>query len=275
MERPFALQQAGTEQWLSFTVHEAKVGTVRFVIDGAPARELIRLDYPHIPPITLTRPAEVQMVRFEMERSGDHIGYISGAGDDVAPSLRQAGYEVTHLNDEVIESGLLSRFDAIVTGIRAFNTSRRLAALMPRLLEYVEQGGTLVVQYNTNSLFGALTAAIGPYPFTIGEDRVCEENAEVLMKDPEHPVFTRPNRIGAADFAGWVQERGLCFSSRWDGHFTPLLSTHDKGEAAKNGALLVATYGSGRLVYTGLAFFRQLPAGVPGAFRLFANLLAR
>jgi LmbE family N-acetylglucosaminyl deacetylase len=274
-EQGFSLAHAGSEQWLSFTLHDVKSGALRFFVDGADARELIRLDYPHIPPITLTRPTEMRVVRFEMSRGGDRIGYISGAGDEVAQSLRQAGYDVTHLNDEVIESGLIAGFDAIVTGIRAFNTSRRLAALMPRLLSYVEQGGTLVVQYNTNSLFGALTAAIGPYPFTIGEDRVCEENAEMLMRDPEHPVFMRPNQIGASDFTGWVQERGLCFSSRWDSHFTSLLSTHDKGEASKNGALLVATYGSGRLVYTGLAFFRQLPAGVPGAFRLFANLLAK
>jgi hypothetical protein len=190
-------------------------------------------------------------------------------------SSRQVGYEVTLLSEEAITGPLLSGFDAIVTGIRAFNTSRRLSSLMPRLLAYVEAGGTLVVQYNTNTALVALTAAIGPYPFTIGEDRVCEENAEVVLRDPDHPVFTRPNRIDPSDFAGWVQERGLCFSTSWDTHYASLISTHDSGEPPRDGGLLFATHGAGRLVYTGLAFFRQLPAGVPGAFRLFANLLAR
>jgi hypothetical protein len=182
---------------------------------------------------------------------------------------------VTLLNDDALERDTLSTFDAIVTGVRAFSTSRRLAALMPRLLEYVSAGGTLVVQYNTVAAQAALTAAIADCPFTIGDDRVSEENAEVTLRDPTHPVFTRPNRIGPDDFASWVQERGLCFSTRWDRRYTALLSIHDRGEPARYGSLLVATHGSGRLVYTGLAFFRQLPAGVPGAFRLFANLLAK
>jgi hypothetical protein len=274
-ELRFSLDQAGAEQRLSFTVHDAVNGIVRFSVDDFEGRELVRLDYPHIPPITVTRPAEVRLVRFDMARAGERVGYISGAGDEVAQSLRQAGYDVTSLNDDAIEGGQLSTYDAIVTGIRAFNTSRHLAALMPRLLAYVEGGGTLVVQYNTNTLLNALTAAIGPYPFTIGEDRVCEEDAEVRLRDPEHPVFTRPNRIGPADFTGWVQERGLCFSTSWDKHYTSLISLHDAGEPPRDGGLLVTTHGAGRLVYTGLAFFRQLPAGVPGAYRLFANLMAR
>jgi hypothetical protein len=228
-----------------------------------------------MPPITLTRPAEVKVVRFDLARGGDRIGYIAGAGDEVAQALRQVGYSVTLLHDEIIETGTLTEFDAIVTGIRAFNTQRHLTSLMPRLLAYVETGGTLVVQYNTNTMLSALTTAIGPYPFTIGEDRVSEENAEVTLRDAEHPVFSRPNRITRDDFAGWVQERGLCFGRNWDTHYTSLLSMHDKGEPPRDGGLLVASHGTGRLVYTGLAFFRQLPAGVPGAFRLFANLLAR
>jgi LmbE family N-acetylglucosaminyl deacetylase len=274
-QRSFSLPAGGAEQLLTFSVAAAAGGTIRFSTDGAEAIELIRVDYPHIPPITTTRPAEVTIVRFDLARGGDHIGYIAGAGDDVAPALRQAGYRVTMLHDDAIEEGTLSEFDAIVTGIRAFNTSHHLAALMPRLLAYVEAGGTLVVQYNTNTMLNALTTAIGPYPFTIGDDRVSDENAVVTLRDPEHPVFTRPNRITSLDFGGWVQERGLCFGRNWDRHYTSLLSMHDKGEPSRDGGLLVATHGAGRLVYTGLAFFRQLPAGVPGAFRLFANLMAR
>jgi LmbE family N-acetylglucosaminyl deacetylase len=275
IELPFSLARAGAEELLSFTLHDAQSGVVRFVIDGRPAQELIRLDYPHIPPITLTRGAEVKISRFDMTRAGNRIGYIAGAGDEVSQALRQVGYDVTPLTDDVIESSTLSGYDAIVTGIRAFNTSRHLTALMPRLLDYVESGGSLVVQYNTNTALSALNAAIGPYPFTIGEDRVCEENAAVTLRDPTHPVFRHPNRIGPEDFSGWVQERGLCFSTSWDRHYASLISTHDKGEPAKHGGLLVATHGRGRLIYTGLSFFRQLPAGVAGAFRLFANLLAK
>jgi hypothetical protein len=274
-EHAFALESPGAVQVFAFTVRSSASGAIRFLVDGFDAHELIRLDYPHIPPITLTRHADVKVVRFDLARAGERIGYIAGAGDDVARALRQAGYSVTMLLDDVIENGALSEFDAIVTGIRAFNTSRHLSALMPHLLAYVEGGGTLVVQYNTNTMLSALTTAIAPYPFTIGDDRVSEENAEVTFRDPHHPVFTCPNRITPDDFKGWVQERGLCFSQTWDEHFVSLLSMHDTGEPPRNGGLLVGIHGKGRLVYTGLAFFRQLPAGVPGAFRLFANLMAR
>lgn len=273
--RPFALPHAGAEQQLSFVVRRATTGLVRFSLAGTEAREYLRIDYPHIPPITLTRPAEMRLVRFDMARAGNRIGYIAGAGDEVARSLQQAGYIVAAVSDDAIHAGQLGDYDAVVTGIRAFNTSNHLASLMPQLMAYVERGGTLVMQYNTNTLMNALTSAIGPYPLTIGDDRVCEEDARVQLRDPEHPIFTRPNRISAEDFQGWVQERGLCFGTKWDRHFKSLISLHDHGEPPRNGGLLVASHGRGRLVYTGLSFFRQLPAGVPGAFRLFANLLAR
>jgi len=271
----FELPCAGSEQLVSFTLHDTTSDVLRFSIDGLPARELVCVDYPHIPPVSLTREATVKVTRFELARGGTKIGYIAGAGDDVELALCQVGYKVTTLDEEAIECTPLSDFDAIVTGIRAFNTHPRLSALMPRLTSYVEGGGTLVVQYNTNTHMRALTTAVGPYPITIGEDRVSEEKAEVTLREPNHPVFTRPNTIGPADFADWVQERGLCFGAAWDSHYRALISMHDKDEPARNGALLVASHGAGRLVYTGLAFFRQLPAGVPGAFRLFANLLAK
>jgi LmbE family N-acetylglucosaminyl deacetylase len=275
LAHPFALPRAGAEQQLAFTVRRAATGTIRFELATGQAREYLRLDYPHIPPITITQPAEMRLVRFAMTRGGDRIGYIAGAGDEVAQSLRHAGYLVSTVSDDAIEAGELCAYDAVVTGIRAFNTSHHLAGLMPQLMAYVERGGTLVVQYNTHTLMTALTAALGPYALTIGDDRVCEEDARVQFRDPSHPIFTTPNRIGPEDFEGWVQERGLCFSTKWDSRFRPLLSLHDQGEPPRDGGLLVACHGRGRLVYTGLSFFRQLPAGVPGAYRLFANMLAR
>jgi hypothetical protein len=273
--QPFSLARAGAEQQLSFTIRRAASGAIRFAIDDAEAREYVRVDHPHIPPITLTQPAEMRLVRFAMVRGVTRIGYVAGAGDDVAQSLRQAGYVVSPVTDDAIEAGRLSEYEAVVTGIRAFNTSHHLTGLMPQLMAYVENGGTLVMQYNTNTFLSALTSAIGPYPLTIGEDRVCEEDATVQMQDPAHPIFTSPNRIGPEDFQHWVQERGLCFGAKWDPHFSSLISLHDHGEPERDGALLVAAYGRGRFIYTGLSFFRQLPAGVPGAYRLFANLLAR
>jgi hypothetical protein len=162
----------------------------------------------------------------------------------------------------------------VVIGVRAFNTSDRLRAAHDTLMKYVEAGGTLLVQYNTNNRIAPLTAPLGPFPFDIGHERVTDETAAVTMAPEAHPALATPNKIGAADFAGWVQERGLYFAEKWDGHYQTPLAMNDPGEKPLAGSLLWARYGKGTFVYTGLAFFRQLPAGVPGAFRLFANLMA-
>src|SRR5206468_11592329 len=186
------------------------------------------------------------------------------------------GYDVTILGDGDLDAGpaALRRFDAIVTGVRAFNVSDKLRGVHPTLMAYVEAGGVLVVQYNTNNRLAPLTAPLGPFPFDIGQQRVTDEAAAVTFTAPRHPAVTSPNALGPADFDGWVQERGLYFAEKWDTHYETPLAMHDPGEAPLAGGVLWAHAGQGTFVYTGLAFFRQLPAGVPGAFRLFANLLA-
>jgi hypothetical protein len=231
------------------------------------------IDYPHIPLQSVLQPSRVRVVPLELQVPGGRIGYVMGSGDSVADDLAHAGMRVEILDDETLRAGDLSSFAAIVTGIRAYNTRASLRAAHDRLLRYVEDGGTLVVQYNTQSRLGPLDGRIGPYPIDLGRGRVTDEHAAVTLLEPEHQVFTRPNRIGAADFEGWVQERGLYFAETWDSRYTPLLAAADSGEDPLEGALLFARHGRGRYVYTGLSFFRQLPAGVPGAYRLFANLL--
>jgi LmbE family N-acetylglucosaminyl deacetylase len=232
-----------------------------------------RIEYPHIPIVTVQPLAELRRVHLHLNRGGvKHVGYIAGAGDEVAMALRQAGYEVTALSDEALAHESLARFDAIVIGVRAFNVNSKLFVLHQRLMDYVAAGGTLVAQYNTQNRMSKIAGDIGPYPFNISQDRVTEENATAEMA--ENAVFKAPNLISKEDFAGWIQERGLYFADHWDEHYQAPLAMHDAGEPARKGGLLIAHFGKGKFVYTGLAFFRQLPGGVPGAFRLFANLLA-
>lgn len=240
-------------------------------------RSVVEIDYPHIEPQILFPPAAATIVRADIRRRGQRVGYIMGSGDEVPESLRQAGFDVVLLDDEALESGDLSRFDAVVAGIRAYNTRPRLRVAHPRLMQYVESGGTYVVQYNTESNITGdrvVVPNIGPYPLKISRDRVAVEDAPVEIVKPSHAVLTAPNRITAADFDGWVQERGLYFPGEWDPKYEALLSTHDPGETPKTGSLLVARHGKGVFVYTALSFFRQLPAGVPGAYRLFVNLVS-
>jgi hypothetical protein len=235
------------------------------------ARTRIPIDYPHIPVATLFPPAEARVVRADLAIAGSTIGYVMGSGDDVPQALEQMGYRVTLLSDDDVESAPLQGYDAIVVGIRAYNTRPRLRALHERLLAYARDGGTLVVQYNTVDT--ALQNALGPYPFELSRDRVTVEGAPVRLAKPEHPLLRRPNRIAATDFDGWVQERGLYFANPFDGRYEAPLSMNDPGEEPREGGLLYARYGKGAYIYTGLSWFRQLPAGVPGAYRLFANLL--
>jgi len=212
------------------------------------------------------------MVKLDVERRGDTIGYIMGSGDEVAEGLRDLGYDVSLLSDEVLASGDLGRFDAIVAGIRAYNTRERLAVVQPRLLQYVEDGGTLIIQYNVSR--GLVTEDLGPYPFTIGRDRVTEENAAVTILAPDHVLLRYPNTITQEDFDGWVQERGLYFATAWDDRYETVVASHDTGEADLAGGLVFARFGKGVFIYSGISWFRQLPAGVPGAYRLFANLVS-
>jgi LmbE family N-acetylglucosaminyl deacetylase len=236
-------------------------------------RGMLEIDYQHIPRQTLFPPARAELVRVDLQKRGSRVGYVTGAGDEVPEALRQAGYDVTLLSDEDLEAADLSRFDAVVTGVRAYNTRAALRRQQGRLLEYVERGGTLVVQYNTpdRTLEGA---QLGPFPFKITGDRVTDETAAVTPLAPSDALLNTPNRITAADFEGWVQERGLYFASEWDARYTPLFASHDPGAPDLKGSTLVARHGKGTYVFTALAFFRQLPAGVPGAYRLFVNLIS-
>jgi LmbE family N-acetylglucosaminyl deacetylase len=232
----------------------------------------VRLDYPHIPIQTLLPPAEAHLVRAEVRHRGSTVGYVMGSGDQVPEALQQMGYRVTALGDESLEREELSRFDAIVIGVRAYNTRPRLRALVPRLLAYAAGGGRLVTQYQTPD--PALDDRLGPFPFKVSSDRVTVEEAEMRPLLPAHALLTTPNRITPADFAGWVQERGLWYARPWDPRYQTVLSANDPGEPARDGGVLYARIGKGAFIYTGLAFFRQLPAGVPGAYRLFANLVS-
>ena len=241
----------------------------------------IRIEHDHIPIETILAKADVQLVTFPLARKGTRIGYIPGPGDEIPASLGQAGYLVTVISDPVLADAAASQsaaafanFDAVVTGVRAFNSRALLRAAQPALLAYVQAGGTLVVQYNTNNRLSPLTTPIGPFPLEIGHERVTDENAPIKFTSPAHSLLSFPNKIGDHDFDGWLQERGLYFASHWDARYQTVVSMSDPGEPALAGGILAAQYGKGTFIYTGLAFFRQLPAGVPGAFRLFANLLA-
>lgn len=245
-----------------------------FIDGGFSTKSLRRIEYDHIPYQFILSNAEADLVFVDLQKAGMEIGYIPGAGDDVPASLKQVGYNVTMLTDELLAGSDLSKYTAIVSGIRAYNTNERLQVHYKKLMEYVEKGGNLLVQYNTNNRIGPVQASIGPYPFTISRDRVTDEKAEVRFRNETHPALNFPNRIRAVDFGGWVQERGIYYVTDMDAHYETVLSMNDAGEKPMDGSLIIAKYGKGNFVYTGLAFFRQLPAGIPGAYKLFVNLLS-
>jgi LmbE family N-acetylglucosaminyl deacetylase len=278
-EVPVTLKGRGAEFRASFNVTppaDASVSALAAEFESAGktfTRGVSEIDYPHIPRQTLFPAAEARLVRADVQRRGTSVGYVMGSGDEVPEALRQVGYDVTLLSDEDLEAADLSRFDAVVTGVRAYNTRAALRRQQARLLQYVERGGTLVVQYNTpdRTLEGA---GLGPFPFKITQDRVTDEGAALTALAPADALLNAPNKITPADFSGWVQERGLYFASEWDAHYTPLFESHDPGSPELKGSTLVARVGRGTYVFTALAFFRQLPAGVPGAYRLFANMIS-
>jgi LmbE family N-acetylglucosaminyl deacetylase len=275
---PFSLRRTGEETTLRFQATPPAGAGASDVVAEVESRgrtysaNLIRIDYPHIPALDMYPRADMRVVRLDLKRVGENVGYVMGSGDAVPEALREVGYRVTLLSDDDVAAGALDAFDAIVIGVRAYNTRPRLVALQPRLLDYVERGGTLVVQYNTSD--PALDGRLGPYPFSIGRDRVAVEEAPVTMLDQGHPLLSRPNRITPADFDGWVQERGLYFAGPWDARYQAVLASSDPEEKPLEGGLLYARHGKGVFVYTGYSFFRELPAGVPGAYRLFVNLVS-
>jgi LmbE family N-acetylglucosaminyl deacetylase len=273
----FDLNKSGAEKRFIFSVTPPQDEQVAYLrpqvsFEGKILdRSLKTIDYAHLPKQVLQPQAQLKAVRLRLARSGQRIGYIAGAGDKIAEGLRQMGYQVDILPSDVSQQNLQG-YDAVVLGVRAFNVLDDIEALAPKLFEYAQQGGTLVVNYNTNS--NLKRKEIAPFPLELSRDRVTNERSEVRILAPRHPVLTTPNLIVESDFGGWVQERGLYFASKWDPAFTPILACHDPGESDLSGGLLVADYGKGHLVYTSYSFFRQLPAGVPGAYRLFANLVS-
>jgi len=275
---PIDLKAADAETVATFTVkppEQNSEGTLRAVvsIDGRDySLGRVRISYPHIGVHTLMPPAEARLVRADIREKGERIGYIPGAGDDVPESLQQIGYSVKILSESDITAENLKQFSAVVLGVRAYNTQERIANWLPELFAYVKAGGVAVAQYNT--LAELKTDQLGPYPLEISRDRVTDENAEVRILAPDHPLMTTPNKITSKDFEGWGQERGLYFPKKWDPAWTPILSSNDPKEKPLDGGLLVAKSGKGFFIYTSYSWFRQLPAGVPGAYRLVANMLS-
>ncbi len=277
---PFELKRQGEETTVSFTVFPTKeeaTASVKAIadLDGRQYDWSVQvINYDHIPVQTLLPRAEAKLVRLDLKREGAVVGYIKGAGDEIPAGLKNMGYEVWEMKDEEVTPGNLKKLDAVVLGVRVLNTNERIRHFMDDLLEYVKNGGTVITQYNNNNDLEIDLDKVAPYSLSLSRDRVTEENSEVRILRPEHPALNYPNKITAGDFQGWVQERGLYFPDKWDSHFEALLSCNDAGEPARDGSLLVANYGNGHYVYTGLSFFRQLPEGVPGAYRLFANLVS-
>lgn len=242
--------------------------------DHYPYLELHQIRYDHIPTIAYTKPAAFTAKLTDVKIEGNYIGYIPGAGDKVPEALHQMGYKVVQLKESDLTAANLRQFDAIVTGVRAYNTNEWLSSSYEGLMQYVREGGVLLVQYNTNNSIGPVKAKISPYPFTISRNRITDEEAKVNFLLPEHKALNYPNKITAKDFEGWIQERSIYNAEGIDTAYRRILSMKDPGEAEQDGSLIIANYGKGRFVYTGLVFFRELPAGVTGSYRLFANLIA-
>ncbi|MDT0607336.1 PIG-L family deacetylase [Croceitalea rosinachiae] len=276
----FSITQKGEVQTVYFEVtppaneSEGYISPSLTVNDKNYDKSLAEISYDHIPKQSILLPSEAKVVRLNIQKSGENIGYIVGAGDKVPESLEQIGYNVQTINVSEIEKGTLDKYDGIVVGIRAYNVVEELKFKQSHLLDYVKEGGNLIIQYNTANRWRNQFENIAPYSLTISRDRVTNENAEVSILAKDHALVNFPNTIDKTDFDGWVQERGLYFPNEWGEEFTPILSMSDKGETAKTGSLLVAPYGKGNYIYTGLSFFRELPAGVSGAYKLFANMLS-
>lgn len=277
-EIPFTIDKKDQEIEAVFSISPSKeVGEISIksivTVDGL-AYNLNKIDinYPHIYKQMVLKPAEAKAIRLKIKTKNEKIAYIMGAGDEVPKSLTQMGYEVDILKPNEITTEKLDNYDVVMTGIRAYNVVNSLAFKQNLLLDFVKNGKTMIVQYNTTD--DLVTKYMAPFPLKISRDRVTEENADVRFLNPKHPVLNYPNKISIEDFKDWKQEQGLYYPNEWDAAFTPILSSNDKGEKPKNGALLIAKYGKGNYVYTGLSFFRELPEGVCGAFRLMANIIA-
>lgn len=277
-EIPFEITTKNEEKKFTFTLYptkpeiatklsaKAQIGNQTF------DNKLITIQYPHIPKQTILVPSESKLVKLDIEIKGKNIGYIMGAGDEVNKNLENLGFKVSTINPNEISIEKLQQFDAVILGIRAFNVIDELKYKNKILFEYVLGGGNLIIQYNTTN--NLITKEIAPYSLELSRDRVTDENAKVTFLTPNHKVLNQPNKITEKDFTGWVQEQGLYYPNKWSSEFIPILASNDEGETSKTGGLLIAKYGKGNYIYTGLSFFRELPEGVSGAYRLLANLIA-
>lgn len=277
-EIPFSIALKGAEETFTFTVTPPKdqdeiTAQAVVLMDGRRFdMEQTYIRYPHIAKQQVLQKAQAKFIKLDIKIGKQKVGYIMGAGDEVATSLSQMGYDVQILNPADISEESLAKFDVIITGIRAYNTIIELGLKQDLLLNFVNSGKTMIVQYNT--LGKLVTDKIAPFPLKISRDRVTDENAKVTFLAPQHSILNFPNKITSKDFEGWTQEQGLYYPSQWDKAFTPIISSHDEGESPKDGAILVAKYGKGQYIYTGISFFRELPAGVSGAFKLMANMIS-
>ncbi|MFZ2493878.1 MAG: PIG-L family deacetylase [Thermoanaerobaculia bacterium] len=273
--------EKGDEKRVTFTVtppagEETAAFLAELLVGQVSVREgIIDVDYPHIPPKRVLGEAAAKIVRADIKHLGQHLGYIMGSADDVPNILRQVGYEVNLLTDADLDRADFAKYDVIVAGVRAYNTRRPLALAHEKLMEYVEKGGTYVVQYNTPNLLAGSEMTLGPYPFTISTDRVTGEAAPVRILDREHPLLSTPNQITEKDFEGWADERGLHFARDWDSRYTTVLATNDPGEPENAGGQLYVKKGKGTYIYTSYSWWRQVANGVPGAIRAFVNLLSQ
>ncbi|PKH69115.1 LmbE family protein [Flavobacterium sp. ALD4] len=275
---PFNLNKKGMEQIFYFEVTpptqpaQAIAKSIVIVDNKKYDKDQILIEHPHITKQQILKPAEAKFIKLDLKINNQKIGYIMGAGDEVPEGLTQMGYKVTLLNPEEMTPKKLEAFDVIITGIRAYNVLPSLENKQKLLLDFVKSGKTMIVQYNTPD--SSIPSDMSPYPLKISRDRVTDENAAVRFLAPDHPVLNYPNKITTKDFEGWTQEQGLYYPNEFDNAFTPILSSNDKGESPTSGALLVAPYGKGYYIYTGLSLFRELPEGVPGAYRLLSNMIS-
>jgi LmbE family N-acetylglucosaminyl deacetylase len=247
---------------------------IPYTKEGKPYVKVRSISYDHIPAITYLRSAKFVTKMPNIKTLGNLAGYIPGAGDKIPDALVQMGYKVVTLKETDITPANLKQFDVIITGVRAYNTNDWMNNVYSALMQYVKDGGVLFTQYNTNNFISNVKSKIGPFDFTISRNRITDEEAKVNFLLPKHPALNYPNKITDEDFKGWIQERSIYHAEKTDSNYKRILSMKDPGENENDGSLIIANYGKGRFVYTGLVFFRELPAGVPGAYRLFANLIA-
>lgn len=279
IEIPIEIIKKGEEKEVIFVVtptKEQSEGMIQAEIvsgDLTYTKSLVEIDYNHIPRQSVLIPSESKVVRLNLIKKGNAIGYIKGAGDQVPKYLQQIGYKVSIIDPASISDELLRKYDAVMIGIRAYNTKEVLKQKQIYILNYVKKGGNVIVQYNTSRRL-LVKEDLAPYALRLSRDRVTDEHSKVEFLAPNSEVMNYPNKITKNDFDGWVQERGLYFPDKWAKEFTPILSMNDKGESAKTGSLLIAKYGEGYYMYTGLSFFRELPAGVPGAYKLLTNMIS-